>query len=125
MENNEEKTVNENTGATDPNDDKLIAILSYFGILWIVSYILYGNKKSEFNAFHLRQGLGMIILYIVAMILAFILAFIPYLGALLVFVLYIGLLVLWIMGLIGAIQGTQKPLPLIGSQIQDMLKGIK
>jgi uncharacterized membrane protein len=68
MENNEEKTVNENTGVANANDDKLITILSYFGILWIVSYILYGNKKSEYNAFHLRQGLGLIILYFVVMI---------------------------------------------------------
>jgi uncharacterized membrane protein len=125
MENNEEKTVNENTGVANANDDKLITILSYFGILWIVSYILYGNKKSEYNAFHLRQGLGLIILYFVVMILAYILAYIPILGWLVILGLYILLFVFWIMGVIGAAQGTQKPLPLVGKLIQDILKGIK
>jgi uncharacterized membrane protein len=125
MENNEEKTVNENTGAVNANDDKLITILSYFGLLWIVSYILYGNKKSEYNAFHLRQGLGVIILYFVVMILSYILAYIPILGWLVILGLYILLLVFWIMGVISAAQGTQKPLPLVGKLIQDILKAIK
>ena len=35
-----------------------------------------------------------------------------------------GLFVLWIIGLIGAINGEQKPIPLIGDRAQSMFSGI-
>ncbi len=120
MENTEEKTVNENTGVADANDDKLIGILSYLGILWIVSFILYGNKKTEYNKFHVKEGLGLIIFWAALYILSFIMAYIPIIniiwGIVMIFV-WIFILVLIIIGIINAANGAQKPLPLISKLI--------
>ena len=38
--------------------------------------------------------------------------------------LSLGFLVLWIMGLIAAINGEEKPMPLIGEKAQELFKGI-
>ncbi len=120
MENNEEKTVNENTGATNANDDKLIGILSYLGILWVVAFILYGNKKTEYNKFHVKEGLGLFIFIVAIYVLSFIIGYIPIIniiwGILMIFV-YIFYLILIIIGIINAANGAQKPLPLIGNLI--------
>ena len=108
-----------NTSPASPEDDKTIAVLSYLGILWVVAYIMYGNKKSEYNLFHIRQGLGVMILWIATIIIGlFLPAFIDRL-------LTLGAVVLMIMGAIEAGKGTVKPLPVIGEFIQENLKMIK
>ncbi len=121
MENTEEKTVNENPGTANPQDDKVIGILSYLGILWIVAYILYGNKKSDYNLFHVRQGLGLFIISIAA----YIIGYVPFIGWLIYYVVAIFVLVCAIMGIIAAANGTKKEVPLIGKTINDMLQNIK
>lgn len=114
MENlDEQETSMEQSG----NDDTLIAILSYFGILWIVAYVMYGKKKSAFNLFHLRQGLGLNILLVIAYIIG---SFIPF-GSL----LNLAVFVIMILGIIDASKKEMKPVPVIGQFIQDSLKGLK
>jgi len=129
MENTEEKTANENTGATNQQDDKLIGVLSYLGILWVVAYILYGNKKTEYNHYHVKEGLGLLIFIVAIYVLSFIIGYIPIInliwGILMIFV-YIFYLVLIIIGIINAVNGAQKPLPLIGKLITEkFLKNFK
>ena len=101
------------------NDDTLIAIISYFWILWIVAFALYGKKKSEFNLFHLRQGLGLLI---ISFIFGIIGMFLPsFVGS----ILNLGLFVFMILGIIDASKKGMKPLPVIGEFIQETLSGIK
>jgi uncharacterized membrane protein len=108
-------------------EDRAAAILSYITIVgFIIAIIIYSGKKTALGAFHLRQVLGFIIiglgLGIAVGITVFILAFIPVIGPLLSLLLWGGLwvvgFVLWLMGLIAAIQGKQTPVPLIGAPIQ-------
>ncbi len=126
-----ENTQNTGTGNTNvPNaqDDKLIGILSYLGILWIVAYILYGSKKTEYNLFHVKQGLGLIIVWVGLWIVAFVAAFIPVIGPIIAFVMifvYLGLLVVMILGIINAANGTQKELPLVGKLTTSLLANFK
>ena len=119
MENLDEQNENP-VGGNSTNDDKVIGILSYLGILWIVAYIIYGNKKSEYNVFHLRQGLGLFIVGIANMIIGRI----PVIGVLSMFI-GIALLVFMILGIINAAKGEQKELPLIGGFINENLKSFK
>ncbi len=123
MENLDEQNVDNTTGGDSANDDKVIGILSYLGILWVVAYILYGKKKSEYNIFHLRQGLGLFIIWIGLWIVGYIMAYIPLIGGLIMLVLYLGVLVLMIMGIIGAANGEKKELPVLGKLINENLKG--
>ncbi|MDP0501989.1 MAG: hypothetical protein Q7P63_17990 [Verrucomicrobiota bacterium JB022] len=88
-------------------DSKTLAIISYITIIGWVAALVLDKEKDPLVRFHLRQSLALIIL-------GFICAFIPFLNL----ILWIVPFVFWIMGLISAIQGQQKPLPLIGEPAQ-------
>ena len=100
-------------------EDKTVAIISYLTLIgFIVAIILHSSKKTKLGAFHLRQMLGFMLTWIAVVVCQFILIFIPILGWLAIFALYISMLVLWIMGLIGAINGEMKPMPVVGPLYQ-------
>ena len=112
--------------ATSGVDGKTIAIISYFTwIGWIIAFVLYNSNKSQLAAYHLRQSLALMILGIIVYIVQIVLIFIPFLGWAIAFLLWIGLVVLWVFGLIAAVNGEEKPMPVIGPMAQDMFKGIK
>jgi uncharacterized membrane protein len=119
MENIDEKDM-ESTETSSGTDSKAVGILSYIGLLWIVAYILYGKNKTEYNTFHIRQGLGLFILAIGNMIISKL----PVIGFISLFI-YIAIFIFAIMGILGAAKGEQKELPLIGAFINDNLKNFK
>lgn len=88
-------------------EDKTVAIVSYITLLgFIAAIVIHSNKKTQLGAFHLRQMLGLI--------LTSLLGIIPLAGI----VILLFLLVLWIMGLVSAIKGEMKPVPLLGPLYQ-------
>ena len=103
----------------DAQDNKIMAILAYLGILVLVPIL--AAKESPFARYHANQGLILVIawvaVYIVFFILAIALAFagLGWLISLLSFAIYIVLLVLVILGIVNAAKGEAKPLPLIGT----------
>lgn len=98
------------TSGTDP---KVIAIVSYITIIgWIIALVL-NKPKSEFASFHIRQVLGIFLLGIV-------LSIIPFINM----IAWIVPLVLWILGLISAIQGEKKPVPIVGDYFQDWFRSL-
>jgi len=104
----------------DAQDNKVMGILAYLGILVLVP--IFAAKESPFARFHANQGLVLVIaliaIYIVVAILAAILIFISYALAILVTLLYLvvwlGWVVFAIIGIINASKGEMKELPLIG-----------
>lgn len=110
-------------------DGKTIAIISYITIIgWIISYIQYGNNKSQLAVFHIRQSLFLMLCTFIIAMFQMLFAFTPYLGRIISMSLsfiMLGFLVLWIIALLNAINGEQKPLPIFGNKAQDLLKGIK
>lgn len=99
---------------------KTTAIIAYITIIGlIIAFIMNNDKKNTFASFHIRQSLGLILLGIVASILIFMLG-IPVFG----WIVQLGLIVLWVLGLIAAVQGEEKPVPLLGVQFQEWFKGI-
>jgi len=103
----------------DAQDNKVMAILAYFGILVLVP--LLAAKESPFARFHANQGLLLIIALIaysiVATILIFVFVFVsPALAliATLLNLVYLVFLVLAIIGIINAAKGEAKELPIIG-----------
>lgn len=110
----------------DPADiekNKVMAVLAYLGILVLVPIL--AAKDSKFARYHANQGLILFITWIAVMVvvgcpltLFQIFVHIKFLGCcldLVPFALFIGLLVLAIMGIINAVNGVMKPLPVIGS----------
>jgi uncharacterized membrane protein len=83
---------------------KIVSVLSYITIVgWLVALFLYGDQKSSFARFHLRQSLGLILT-------GAMLAFIPLIG----WLLAIGVVFAWCLGLFHAINGQRKTLPIVG-----------
>ena len=115
--------------ATSGMDGKTIAIISYFTLIgWIIAFVMYSSNKSQLAIYHIRQSLALIILGVACYIIQLILLFVPFIGWIVSFLMIfvgIGLLVLWIMGLISAINGEEKPVPVIGKKAQEILGGIK
>lgn len=100
-------------------EDRTVAILSYLTIIgFIVALVLHSNKKTALGGYHLRQCLGMIVTAIALSIGGMVLMFIPIIGWLTVMAAWIGFLVLWVMGLIAAASGQQKPVPVLGAYYQ-------
>lgn len=90
----------------DVEKNKLNAVLSYLGILIIVPLMSDDAKKSPFAKHHLNQGLVLLIAGVVGSVVYWI----PIIG----WAAGIAVFVIWVMGLISAIQGEMKKLPLIG-----------
>lgn len=110
------------TAAFDPRDieqNKTMAILSYFGILVLIP--LLGAKESKFARYHANQGLALCIAAIIygvaytvlsALVLA--ISWRLYFVVSLLGLVGVVFLVLAILGIINAANGRAKELPLIG-----------
>ena len=102
----------------DAEDNKIMAILAYLWILVLVPIL--AAKESPFARYHANQGLILVItviaVYIVFFILQIALAItgLWWIISLLSVVVYLGLLILTILGIVNAVKGECKPLPLIG-----------
>lgn len=118
---------------TIPQNDpgKTVAILSYCTLIgWIIAIVLNSDKnnKSELGVFHVRQGLGIFVTGFAMMIVSGIFIFIPFIGWIISLVInlgYIALFIFWILGLISAINGEKKILPVVGQLYQNLFSGIK
>ncbi len=104
----------------DVQNNKVFAILAYFGILVLVPIL--AAKESKFARFHANQGLVLFIAEVAWVIIYYVLLtlFGMIAGGLALMWIFIGSLV-WIgfavfaiIGIIYAAQGNTKPLPLFG-----------
>jgi len=116
--------------AQDAQDNKLMGILSYLGFLALIPFLT--KKDSPFAQYHAKQGMTLFVLDIAVIILNSILGLIkvtkvvnygwwqdsirvtPWYISLVTWLLSIGLLVLAVMGILNAVKGLKKELPLIG-----------
>lgn len=107
------------------SNGKTAAIVSYISIIgWLISYFALNNPKTSIASYHLRQTLLLYICAFAFQIIIYIVIFtIPFL-AFILWLVWIGFLILWIMGLIAAINGEEKPMPLIGEKAQELFKNI-
>lgn len=106
----------EQSTATQTKSTNWIGIVSYLWWPgWIVSMILKSTNdenKTEFNSFHIRQMLGLLLLSF--------LDFIPRVGTIIGLIL----LVAWVIGFVGAVQGKKTEIPVIGTYFQQWFSGI-
>lgn len=89
-------------------DKKVTGIVAYITwIGWIIAY-LAGDKEGA--KFHLNQALVLLLISLVGGVIACI----PFIGTILGMVVEVAVVVLWILGIVTAIKGEEKPLPIIG-----------
>lgn len=97
------------------SEDRTVAILSYITLIgFIVAIVMHSSKKTKLGAYHLRQMLGLVLGGLVGGVLAAI----PFIGWILFPVIWIILIVLWVIGLLAAVNGQIKPVPLLGEKFQ-------
>jgi uncharacterized membrane protein len=106
--------------ATPAVDDKTVAILSYLTIIgFIAAIFIHQNQKTQLGAFHLRQVLGIVLTGAAGAVCGVV----PILGWIVWFLVVIGLFVLWIMGLLSAVRGEMRPVPVLGEHYQRWFAG--
>jgi uncharacterized membrane protein len=100
-------------------DSKAMSILAY--IIFVVPLLTGAHKESEFTKYHTNQGTVLYITaaiwWIVYSILTSILIYIPIVGWIVALLLsFVGFvfLILAIIGILNAVNGAMKPLPIIG-----------
>ena len=89
-------------------NNKLLAAISYIWILFLVPIFI--AKDDAFARFHANQGL---VLFLVSLALG-IIALIPLIGTIISIIGGIVTFVFMILGIVNALKGEMKPLPLIG-----------
>lgn len=108
-------------------EDKTVAVLAYITLIgFIIAIVLHGNNKTKLGSYHLKQALGLIAFGVASWVATIIIAFIPFVGFILLIlspILWIGILVLVIMGIINASGGQEKPLPIIGNMAAKLFSG--
>lgn len=96
------------------SDGKNVAIIAHITLIgWIIALVMNNGNKNELASFYIRQMLGL-------MIISFLLYFIPHVG----WVLNLGLIALWVISLIGALEGQKKLVPIVGEYFQDWFKSL-
>ena len=113
------KKSNERFEMQDVEANKVAAVLSYIGILVVVTLIIAPNSK--FARYHVNQGVGLLIgevvLGIVSAIVVGILGFIPLIGVLIAWVfrvIELVFVILSIVGIVKAAKGEANSLPIVG-----------
>ena len=118
---------NEEIYVGSPDNPKTAAIVCYITLIgWLIAYFglyKYQRDKSAFAAFHLRQTL---LLHILSFVLNVFSLFVlwQWIPFAVVIVLAMILFILWLMGAFGAINGAEKPVPIVGKWAQEMFRNL-
>ena len=103
------------------NEGKKIAIISYITVVGlVVAFVLNNEKRNEFGNFHLRQSLGLLLSGLVLSVGNVI----PFLGWTASAIGFFFLFVLWVQGLLAALNGKKKTVFLLGPYFQEWFRGI-
>lgn len=108
-------------------DTRTTAWVAYLTLIgWIIALVQYSNstEKSSLVLFHLRQMFGLMALYAGVWVLMAVMSYMPGSWAL-GWVLYVALFILWLLGILGAVNGEEKPIPLLGPLFQQWFQFIK
>ena len=108
MNGNMDQNVN-NTNNASPKHNTLMGALSYIGPLVIVSYIT--AKDDPFVKFHIKQGLVLLVIEVAVWFIGMMFMW-PIM--MLLNLVNLATLILSIVGIINAVKGEQKELPLVG-----------
>lgn len=105
---------------TTTDNRKTVAIIAYITLIgWIIALVMNNGNKTALGSFHVRQSLGIICVAVVLSIINGVIGI-----WILSIIVNLALLVFWILGLISAVQGEMKPVPILGEQFQQWFKGL-
>ena len=103
-------------------EGKTIAIISYITVVGtIIALIMNNDKKNSFASFHIRQAIGIYLLFfIINLIARYGFGNLGWIDNILYFIAFVFLVI----GFIGAIQEEEKKIPFLGDQFQEWFRNI-
>ena len=100
-------------------DDKTKSIVAHITLIgWVIAIVMNSSDKGENTSFYLRQTLGIWLLGIAGSLLGMLT--IGLIGTL----TFVVTIVFWILSLVGALSGEQKPIPVFGEMFQEWFNGL-
>jgi uncharacterized membrane protein len=107
------KTVHKTT-TKDNTDSKLFAFLGV--LLTVIGYIIVvlARKNDKYAMYYAKQGLVLFIAWVVVAVASWAVGWIPVAGDVASWVLNAIMLALWIIGIIYALSGKEKEIPIVG-----------
>lgn len=116
-----EQQTTQGSAAAAIEEGKTIAIIAYLTLIGLViALVMNGDKKNTYATYHIRQSLGLMISGLAVSLVSWI----PLLGWLVGIIAMFVLLYMWIIGLINAVNGKEKPLPLFGKKYAEWFKSV-
>jgi len=100
----------------DQKDSSKNTTMAFVAYIFFVIPLLTDSKNDLFVKYHVKQSLGLLIAWIAISIFSIV----PIIGWVFGPILAIAVLVLWVLGVLNALQGEQKPLPLIGEYAEKL-----
>ncbi len=91
--------------------DTAMAVLAYLGPLVIISYLI--GKDSPSVKFHIKQGLVLVVIEVALQFFGSALWFL-FFGGFIFQIVWLALIALSILGIMNALQGKEKELPVVG-----------
>ena len=107
----------ENQTVKEGKTAAIIAYITIFGTL--IAFIMNSSKKNSFTSFHIRQFIGIFLMMMINKYLI-----VDFLGWFIGGIVFVGLILLTLIGLMGAIQGKEKQVPIVGEYFQKWFAGI-
>ena len=101
-------------------EGKTAAITSYILIVGVlIAMSMNGEEKNSFASFHIRQALGISLTFIsLGLIIS------NFNSLMIAAPMWIFVSILWAYGIVSAIKGETKPLPLLGNYFQKWFKNV-
>lgn len=105
---------------TSTDNGKTVAIIAYITLIgWIIALVMNNGNKTALGTFHVRQALGIMCVGVALAIIAGVIGL-----GMFSWIINLAILILWILGLVSAVQGEMKPVPVLGEKFQEWFKGI-
>lgn len=115
------ETTPQSSGIKNETSDKTTGIIAYLTIFGLIAAIIMNKEpKNEFASYHIRQSLGLC----VTGIGLFVVGLVPLIGWLISIIGTIFIVILWLLGFINAINGHEKPVPLLGTKYMEWFKNV-
>ncbi|MDO5656282.1 MAG: hypothetical protein Q4G27_09100 [Flavobacteriaceae bacterium] len=106
------------TSTTTKSSMAVIAYITIIGL--IIAYITNQEKRDLFTQYHIRQSLGLAVTGLALGVIGLI----PILGWIISIFGTLGLIVLWITGLMNAINYKKQPVALLGKKYEEWFKNL-
>ncbi len=100
-------------------DDKTKSIVAHITLIgWIIALVMNQSDKGANTSFYLRQNLGLWLIAIAGTVVGMLTLNI------ISTIISVAVLILWVISLLGALSGEQKPTPVVGEMFQSWFKSI-